>query len=116
MVVVWGISAREIWRSEQYGVALFPLFIQSVLSVFFKQPLSFQVTPKQRQSGIYLKLVWPQLTLFCLLIVGVLWAGLQLTLGNISTPSTYWVNVAWSVYNISLLWSIIRASFWSPAN
>ena len=115
LAVVWGISASEVWRSEQYSVALFPLFIQSVLSVFFKQPLSFQVTPKQRQSGIYLKLVWPQITMFCLLVVGILWAGLQLTIGNITAPSAYWVNVGWSLYSLSLLWSIIRASFWSPS-
>lgn len=112
--ITWGISAAEIWRSEQYGVALFPLFIQAVLSVFCKQPLTFQVTPKQRQSGLYLKLVWSQLVLFCLLVMGMLWGGGQLAIGNIMTPSTYWVNVAWSVYSLCLLWSVIRASFWSP--
>lgn len=111
----WGVSAAEVWRSEQYAVALFPLFIQSVLSVFFKQPLTFQVTPKQRQSGVYLKLVWPQLVLFCLLITGILYAGAQLAIGNINNPSTYWVNVAWSLYSLCLLWSIIRASFWTPS-
>ncbi|MEM9089538.1 MAG: glycosyltransferase [Cyanobacteria bacterium P01_F01_bin.53] len=114
VAIVWGISASEVWRSEQFAVALFPLFIQAVLSVFFKQPLTFQVTPKQRQSGVYLKLVWPQLSLFCLLIMGILWGGVQLWLGHIETPSTYWVNVSWSLYSLCLLWSVIRASFWSP--
>ena len=114
LVIAWGIPASELWRSEQYGVALFPLFIQSVLSVFFKQPLTFQVTPKQRQSGIYLKLVWPQLILFCLFTVGMLWAGVQMASGNVESTSTYWVNVAWSLYSMSLLWAVIRASYWAP--
>ncbi|MFK8183363.1 MAG: glycosyltransferase [Phormidesmis sp.] len=114
LAMTWGISAAELWRSEQYSVALFPLFIKSVVSVLLKQPLTFQVTPKQRQSGVYLRLVWPQLVLFCLFGMGILWAGVQVALGNIDNPSTYWVNVAWSIYSMSLLWAVIRASFWSP--
>ena len=112
--IVWGISASEVWRSEQYSAALFPLFIQSVWSVFLRRPLTFQVTPKQRQSGIYLKLVWPQLTLFCLLVLGILWGGIQLATHQIETPITYWVNVGWSLYSMCLLWSAIRAAVWSP--
>ena len=114
--VTWGISASEVWRSEQYSVALFPLFIQSVWSVFLKRPLSFQVTPKQRQSGIYLRLVWPQLVLFCLLLLGILWGAVQLATGQIETLATYWVNVGWSLYSMCLLWSAIRAAVWSPAD
>jgi cellulose synthase (UDP-forming) len=114
LIVAWGISAAEIWRSEQYAVALFPLFIKSVWSVFLKHPLTFQVTPKQRRSGVYLRLVWPQLVLFGLLIVGMLWDAGQLALGQLATPVIYWVNVCWSLYSLSLLWAVIRASFWSP--
>lgn len=113
--VAWGISAAEIWRSEQYSAALFPLFIQSVWSVFLKRPLTFQVTPKQRQSGIYLKLIWPQLLLFCLLSSGILWGAIQLMTNQIINPTTYWVNVGWSLYSMCLLWSAIRAATWSPA-
>ena len=112
--IVWGISAAEVWRAEQYGTALFPLFIKSVISVFLKRPLAFQVTPKQRQSGIYLKLVWPQIALFCLLVSGILWGGWQLLTNQIEMPSIYWVNVAWSLYSLCLLWSVIRAAIWTP--
>jgi len=114
VTIAWGISAAEIWRCEQYAVALFPLFIEAVVSVFLKTSLSFQVTPKERQSGVYLNLVWPQLTIACLLIMGILWAGGQLAMGHLANPGTYWVNVAWSLYSLSLLGSVIRASFWSP--
>ncbi|MDM9584433.1 glycosyltransferase [Nostoc sp. GT001] len=57
LTATWGIPAREVWRSEQYAIALFPLLIQAVWSVLIGQKLNFQVTPKQRQSGIYLRLV-----------------------------------------------------------
>ena len=112
--VVWGISPSEVWRSEQYSAALFPLFIQSVWSVFLKRPLTFQVTPKQRQSGIYLKLVWPQVLLFCLLTLGILWGAGQMLMHQVASPATYWVNVGWSLYSLCLLWSVIKAAVWTP--
>lgn len=114
LAIAWGISASELWRSEQYSTALFPLFIKSVWSVFLKRPLTFQVTPKQRQSGIYLKLVWPQLALFSLLILGMLWGLFKLLTHQLETPMIYWVNVSWSCYSLCLLWSVIRAATWSP--
>lgn len=114
LTIAWGIPASELWRSEQYAVALFPLFIQAVWSVVTHRPIKFQVTPKQRQSGIYLKLVIPQLTLFALTLVGILWSGCLLLLGRPIDPWIYGLNVAWSVYNLALLWSILRAAVWQP--
>ncbi|MFE4107246.1 glycosyltransferase [Almyronema epifaneia] len=114
LTVAWGIPAREIWRSEQYAIALFPLFIQAVWSVFSKQPLKFQVTPKQRQSGIYLKLVWPQIFVFSLTVTGIFWGLGQLLLNRIADPIAYGVNVGWGLYGLVLLWTVIRASVWQP--
>jgi cellulose synthase (UDP-forming) len=113
-VAAWGISAREIWRSEQYAIALFPLFIQAVWSVFTKRSINFQVTPKQRQAGIYLNLVKPQIVVFGLTILGMLWSLLQYVLGNLQDPWAYVLNTAWAVYNLSLLGVIIRAAVWQP--
>jgi cellulose synthase (UDP-forming) len=114
LTVAWGISAQEIWRCEQYATALFPLFIQSVVSVFTKRKLHFKVTPKQRQSGIYLRLVMPQITIFCLSILGILWSIALFLLGKLDNPGIYLLNAGWAIYNMSLLWGIIRASFWQP--
>ncbi|WP_242031947.1 glycosyltransferase [Microcoleus sp. FACHB-672] len=115
----WGIPAREIWRSEQYAIALFPLFIQAVWSVLTNRPIKFQVTPKQRQAGIYLRLVWPQLLVFCLTIISIVWALCWLVIGqiqhpNLEQPMAYVLNLAWSIYNLTLLWAIIRAAIWQP--
>ncbi len=114
VTAAWGIPAGELWRSEQYAIALFPLFIQSVTSVYTGKPLKFKVTPKQRQTGIYLNLVWPQITIVILNLLGMLWCLYRFASGQITDYPVYLVNAAWSVYNISLLWSIIHAAVWRP--
>lgn len=114
LAATWGIPAREVWRSEQYAIALFPLFIQAVWSVFTNRPIKFQVTPKQRQAGIYLQLVWPQLLVFVLTILGMVWSLYLFTTGTLEEPLIHLLNAGWAIYNLLLLWSIIRASFWQP--
>ncbi|MEH2211455.1 glycosyltransferase [Nostoc sp.] len=114
LTATWGIPAREVWRSEQYAIALFPLLIQAVWSVFTGQKLNFQVTPKQRQSGIYLRLVWPQLVVFILTILGMLWSLYQFAIGHLNNLDVHLLNGAWAIYNLLLLWAIIRASVWQP--
>ncbi|MEH2297372.1 glycosyltransferase family 2 protein [Nostoc sp.] len=114
ITATWGIPAREIWRAEQYAIALFPLFIQAVFSVFFGGKLKFQVTPKQRQSGVYLQLVWPQILIFFLTILGILWSLYRFAIGELNNPLVHLINGAWAIYNLLLLWAIIRASVWQP--
>ncbi|MFS0519758.1 glycosyltransferase [Nostoc sp. UIC 10607] len=114
LAATWGIPAREVWRSEQYAIALFPLLIQAVWSVFTGQKLNFQVTPKQRQSGIYLRLVWPQMVVFALTILGILWSLYRLATGHLNYPEVHLLNGAWAIYNLLLLSAIIRASVWQP--
>ncbi len=114
LVIGWGIPARELWRSEQYAISLFPLFIQAVWSVFSKRPIHFKVTPKERQSGIYLNLIKPQLLIFGLTILGMLWSLGLFFSGKMNAPLVYVINASWSVYNLALLWSVIRAAVWKP--
>ncbi|MEA5604160.1 glycosyltransferase [Nostoc sp. UHCC 0252] len=114
LAATWGIPATEVWRSEQYAIALFPLLIQAVWSVFTGQKLNFQVTPKQRQSGIYLRLVWPQLVVFILTILGILWSLYRFAIGNLNNPWVHLLNGGWAIYNLLLLSAIIRASVWQP--
>ncbi|RCJ35080.1 cellulose synthase [Nostoc punctiforme NIES-2108] len=114
LTATWGIPAKEVWRSEQYAIALFPLLIQAVWSVFTGKKINFQVTPKQRQSGIYLRLVWPQLLVFTLTILGILWNLYQSATGHLNNPDVHLLNSVWAIYNLLLLWAIIRASVWQP--
>lgn len=114
LMVTWGIPAGEVWRAEQYAVALFPLFIQAVLSVFTKRSINFKVTPKERQSGIYLNLVMPQLIVCGLTLLGILWSLIRWSMGTLTDVPLYVINAGWSLYNVLLLSVIIRAAIWQP--
>ena len=114
MTAGWGIDRQELWRNEQYAIALFPLQIQAVWSVLTGKKITFQVTPKQHQSGIYLRLVRTQLIIAALTIVGMGWGLLQLILGHWPNPWTYAINVSWGCYHLALLWVVIRAAYWQP--
>jgi cellulose synthase/poly-beta-1,6-N-acetylglucosamine synthase-like glycosyltransferase len=109
VVATWGIPAREVWRSEQYAIGLFPVFIQAVWSVFSKGSLNFKVTPKQRQTGIYLHLVVPQLTVFALTIAGLIWSLYRFATGQLSDPLIHEINALWAIYNLALLFAIVRS-------
>lgn len=114
VAATWGIPAREVWRAEQYAIALFPLFIQAVWSVFTKRSIKFQVTPKQRQSGVYLRLVLPQLIIFGLTLLGMAWSLTLFVMGRLQDPWVHLLNSGWAIYNLMLLWSVIRAAVWQP--
>ncbi len=114
MAASWGVPMAELWRNEQYAIALFPLQIQAIWSVITGKQINFQVTPKQRQSGVYFGLIRIQLIVFCLTIAGMGWGLLQLLLGNWADPWIYIINVSWSCYHLALLWVIVRAAYWQP--
>ncbi|WP_019505068.1 glycosyltransferase [Pleurocapsa sp. PCC 7319] len=114
IVATWGIPASEVWRSEQYAIALFPLMIRAVWSIFSGRDVKFQVTPKQRQSGRYLHLVTAQLLVFVLTILGIIYCIYLLVTSNLENPWTYFINFFWAIYNLSLLWVIIKAAVWQP--
>ena len=114
LAATWGIPAGELWRSEQYAIAFFPLMIKAVWSIVSGRDVKFQVTPKQRQAGRYLNLVKTQLFVFTLTILGIIYTIYRFATGNLETPETYLVNSAWAIYNLTLLWVIIKAAVWQP--
>jgi len=114
LAATWGIPAREIWRSEQYAIAMFPLMIKAVWSIFSGKDVKFQVTPKQRQAGRYFNLVKTQLFVFTLTNLGIIYTIYRFVTGNLENPETYLVNSAWAIYNLALLWVIIKAAVWQP--
>ncbi|MEO1005034.1 MAG: glycosyltransferase [Cyanobacteria bacterium J06638_38] len=114
LAATWGIPAGELWRSEQYAIAFFPLMIKAVWSIFSGKDVKFQVTPKQRQAGRYFNLIKTQLFVFALTILGIIYCIYRFAKGNLEHPATYIVNSAWAIYNLSLLWVIIKAAVWQP--
>lgn len=104
----------RVWRGEQYAVALFPLWIQAVVSVLMGARIRFVVTPKKRQEGAYLHLVWSQLVIIGLTIVAIAY-GLVSWFGgwNHELAATLF-STFWGCYNIVMLSAIVRAATYKP--
>jgi len=102
------------WRSEQYSLALFPLWIRAVVSTVFGRRLEFVVTPKQRQTGTFLALVWPQIAVITLTALAIGYGLYGLVLDGRGTLASVSMNVFWGVYNIALLAPIVRAAVFRP--
>ena len=111
----WGVPMRELWRSEQYAIALFPLYIQAVWSVLTGHPIKFQVTPKQRQTGRYFNLIRPQIAIVALTALGIVWSIYRFLIGDLTNPWVYIFNTGWALYNVVLMSVVIRAAVWQPA-
>jgi len=109
--VGWGLS---IWRGEQYSLALFPLWIQAVVSVFTGAKLKFVVTSKQRQTGNYLPLVWPQLLIVWLTVLAIVYGLFSFIVGWNLQVEGLLVNIFWGCYNIVMLSAIVRAAAYKP--
>ncbi len=114
IVATWGVPAGELWRSEQYAIALFPVNIQAVWTVLTGKTINAELSIKQIESGNYLSLVWVQLSLIILTIAGFILGIYRWLSGNLEQPELYLINAGWSMYNMSLLLVIIRAAIWQP--
>ncbi len=108
--VAWGI---QVFRGEQYSLALFPLWIRAVMTVFSGRQLSFNVTPKTRQAGIYLNLVIPQLFIVVLLVLSSIYGLTGLALGWRQDTAGVVINIFWAAYDILMLSIIIRAAMFN---
>jgi cellulose synthase (UDP-forming) len=111
----WGLPT---WRGQQYNLAMFPLWIQAVTSavanVYFGRKLGFMVTPKSRQSGVFLHLVRPQLLMMGLIVVSIVYGSVRLALGMTDDVAAFLVNVFWSGYNVVMLSVVIVAATYAP--
>jgi cellulose synthase (UDP-forming) len=102
-----------LWRGEQYSVALFPVWIRAIISVYANTKITFKVTPKQRQSGNFLRLVLPQIFFSVATAAGIAYQGILLSLGVPLSLTGFLINSFWGLYNILALSVIIRAAVYS---
>jgi cellulose synthase (UDP-forming) len=107
-------SGMSVFRGEQYNLALFPLWIQAVMSVFLGIKPKFVVTPKQRQTGNYLRLVWPQLLVIGLTALAIFFGLYSWFVGKEINTGGVFINTFWSTYNIFMLFSIVKAALYKP--
>lgn len=113
---------RATWRGRQYSLALFPLWIQAVISaignVYAGRPLGFVVTPKVRQGGLHiwgqLRLVRLQAITMALLTLSAIWGMARLALGLQMDGIPTLVNVFWIGYDLLMLSVVIDAALYQP--
>lgn len=112
MVGTWGLSG---YKGKVSYLASFPISLRALWAVLRGKKISFPVTPKQRQEGNYLSLVWPQIAVVGLTVAGFLWAGVQFFLGREGySLGGLIANGLWGLNNILAMTIMIRAAFWKP--
>ena len=115
IVVAWGLPT---WRGQQYSLALFPVWIQSVTSaigsVYFRRKLGFIVTSKVRQEGVSLGMIRPQLVAMGLLAFSVVVGLARLAFGATEDGIPLLINVLWALYDIAALSIVVDAATYQP--
>jgi cellulose synthase (UDP-forming) len=109
MVATWGIHSN---RGSAFFVAISPLVIKAFYDVLRKKPINFVVTSKVAKAGNFLPLVKMQILLIVLYILAILFASTLLILGERIYFTGFAINLLWSLYNITALWAIVRASLY----
>jgi cellulose synthase (UDP-forming) len=85
-----------------------------VLSTILGRRLEFIVTPKRRQSGRFLTLVWPQIAVIALTTIAICSGVYSLASGARGSLTSVSMNVFWGAYNIFMLAPIVRAAVLRP--
>jgi cellulose synthase (UDP-forming) len=112
MVGTWGIAG---YASKASYLSFFPLGLRAIATVLRGKKISFPVTPKDRQSGQFLRLVRPQLAVIGLTVAGALWALAALRLGGTGHTLTAVVtNILWGLNNCFAMAGIVAAALWQP--
>lgn len=110
---------RHTWRGQQYALALFPLWILSVVkairNVWFHRPLEFWVTPKTTQGGAEVRSVSVQLVTIAVLVFTGSYGVAALALGTRDDPLAVSLNVMWIGYDLVLLSVVIVALSFHPS-
>jgi cellulose synthase (UDP-forming) len=113
MVGTWGIAG---YASKAGYLSFFPLGLKAIWTVARGEKISFKVTPKVRQSGNFLYLVWPQIGVVVLTVLGALYGVGALLLGETPhSPSGVLANILWGFNNCLAMGGMIAAALWKPS-
>ena len=110
----------DVKRGQQYSLSLFPVWIKAVASVLLGRNLRFVVTPKERQSGKFLRLVRVQILFIVLSCAACVFALVMFLTGKPINPLGLGINLFWAVYNTLKLSVIVKAAVydlpdgWNP--
>lgn len=110
MVGTWGIAG---YKPKAAYINFFPINLAALWTVLRGREIKFKVTPKVRQEGNFLRLVWPQvavivLTLWALAFAFICWA-LELRDYEIGALLA---NLFWGANNVLAMIPIVSAAFY----
>ena len=112
MVGTWGVRS---WDGKASYLSFFPVNFRALWTVLRGEKIKFHVTPKDRQEGRYLHLVYPQLAVIVLTLAGLAYAAWRVFVqGNEQELPNLVVNVAWGLNNVFAMLPLVRASLWQP--
>lgn len=112
MVGTWGLAGGQ---SKASYLAFFPVNLRALWTVIIGRKISFPVTPKDRQTGRHVKLIWPQLSIIVLTFCGIIFGFISIFNGWGEYTLTGVVsNSFWGLNNVFALWGIVTAALWDP--
>ena len=112
MTGTWGVPS---WRGEQGYLSFFWLNLKALRDVALGKPIKFHVTPKTRQSGSFLFLVWPHVALIALTVGGLLWKGAHVLHPGSGELGAYLANLFWGLNNVMALSAMVAAALHRPS-
>ena len=112
LVGTWGLSG---YKGKVSYLASFPLSLKAIWAVVRNEQIKFPVTPKQRQEGNFIGLVWPQIAVIILTLCALTLAVFRFASGSTSfTLGGLIANGFWATYNLAAMTIMVRAAFWKP--
>jgi cellulose synthase (UDP-forming) len=112
MVGTWGVRS---WDGKASYLSFFPVNFRALWTVLRGEKIKFHVTPKARQEGSFLHLVYPQLAIIVLTLAGLAYAAWRVfAQGAEHELPNLVVNVAWGLNNVFAMLPLVRAALWQP--
>lgn len=112
MVGTWGVRS---WDGKASYLSFFPVNLRALWTVIKGEKIKFHVTPKERQEGTFLHLVYPQLAVVVLTLAGLAYGAWRVFgQGHAGELSNLIVNAAWGLNNVFAMLPLIRAAMWKP--
>jgi len=114
MIGTWGVPG---YQAKASFISFFSVNIKAIFTVLKGKKISFPTTPKERQEGNFIHLVWPQIVVVVLTVSSLIFAGINyFFLGNQMsfTLNAILTNIFWATNNILAMLGMIQSAFWQP--
>jgi len=112
MFIMWGLSTT---KSKFSYLAFFPVNLKALWTVARGRKISFPVTPKSRQDGLFLHLVWPQLAVMIVTLAAMIfaWSKYLLGAGGYNFDGIF-LNTFWGFINVLAMSGMVYSAIWKP--